>query len=115
MGVYTHAHIFKAGLDLAPGRRYAPDYDATVDDYLAILDKHGVSHGVLVQPSFLGTNNSYVMKALHRYPDRLRGIAVVEPDIGFDSLAAMDAEGVVGIRLNLTCMPIPRLREDPWP
>ncbi|MEM5300204.1 hypothetical protein VSR82_39225 [Burkholderia sp. JPY481] len=40
-----------------------PDYDATLDAYLAQLDTHGVSHGVLVQPSFLGTDCSYMLDA----------------------------------------------------
>src|SRR4051794_22927541 len=47
----THAHIFKRGLKLADVRRYAPDYDATLTDYLTTLDANGMTHGVLVQPS----------------------------------------------------------------
>lgn len=49
----THAHVFERGLPLADARRYAPTYDAPLPAYLAQLDAHGVSHGVLVQPSFL--------------------------------------------------------------
>lgn len=54
----THAHVFARDLPLTSDRRYAPAYDATIDDYLGMLDRNGMSHGVLVQPSFLGTDNS---------------------------------------------------------
>lgn len=47
---------------------HAPDYDALLDDYLALLHTRDISHGVLVQPSFLGTDNSYFVNALRRYP-----------------------------------------------
>ena len=59
-GIDTHAHVFARGLTLAEGRRYAPDYDAPVEDYLRRLDENGLSHGVLVQPSFLGTDSGRI-------------------------------------------------------
>src|SRR3954447_5853788 len=61
-----HAHVFKRGLKLADVRRYAPDYDATPQDYLRVLDENGMARGVLVQPSFLGTDNSSRRSAPHR-------------------------------------------------
>ncbi len=97
----AHAHVFERGLPLAAQRRYVPDYDAPLPAYFAQLDGCGVSHGVLVQPSFLGTDCSYLLAALRREPRRLRGVAVIEPDCGFGTLAAMAEAGVVGIRLNL--------------
>lgn len=97
----THAHIFQRGLKLADVRRYAPGHDALLDDYLGMLDRHGIARGVLVQPSFLGIDNSYLLAGLRRTPGRLRGIAVVGPDATPDALAGMQAAGVVGIRLNL--------------
>jgi predicted TIM-barrel fold metal-dependent hydrolase len=112
--VDSHAHVFRRGLPLADVRRYAPDYDATPENYIKVLDANGVSHAVLVQPSFLGTDNSYLIEALWRYP-RFRGIAVVEPTISFDALRTLDAAGVVGVRLNLIGAPEPRLDTDPWP
>jgi predicted TIM-barrel fold metal-dependent hydrolase len=66
MAVDTHAHVFRRGLKLADTRRYAPDYDVEIEDYLRQLDAHAVTRGVLVQPSFLGTDNSFMLKALHR-------------------------------------------------
>lgn len=97
----THAHVFERGLPLAEQRRYAPDYDAPLDAYLAQLDAHGVSRGVLVQPSFLGTDCGYMLDALRRAPQRLRGVAVIERDCRIDTLTKMANAGVAGIRLNL--------------
>src|SRR5690606_41141979 len=80
-GVDTHAHIFRQDLPIVPNRRYSPDYDAPVERYLEHLDRHGLSHGVLIQPSFLGTDNSFVLHALRRYPQRLRAVAVVDAEV----------------------------------
>jgi predicted TIM-barrel fold metal-dependent hydrolase len=111
----THAHIFERGLPLAPGARYTSDYDAPVGDYLKQLDANGMTHGVLVQISFLGTDNSYILDGIKKANGRLRGIAVVSPEISFEDMKAMDASGIVGVRLNLVGRPIPNFTEGPWP
>lgn len=110
----THAHVFHRGLRLAPGRRYAPDYDAPLALYLEQLDRNGMSNGVLVQPSFLGTDNSYLVESLKTAGGRLRGIAVVDPSVTADELRALDRAGVVGIRLNLVGQPLPDLSASEW-
>lgn len=89
LGIDAHAHVFSKDLSLASGRRYSPDYDATVQAYLANLSEHGLSHGVLVQPSFLGTDNRFLLDALAQAPDRLRGVAVVDTDISRGALQHM--------------------------
>ena len=113
--VDTHAHIFQRGLNYLSTARYVPDYDATAADFLHQLDAHALSHGVLVQPSFLGTDNGYLVAALKQHPTRLRGVVVVEPTISLAGLRVFDAAGVVGIRLNLVGLPIPDFTTAPWP
>ena len=98
--------MFTRALPLAGNHRYAPGYDADLSAYLAQLDRHGIARGVLVQPSFLGTDNSFLLAALRAEPLRLRGIAVVA---GEADLAALDGTGIVGIRLNLIGQPDPEL------
>ncbi len=110
----THAHVFERGLPLANARRYAPTYDAPLPAYLAQLDAHGVSHGVLIQPSFLGVDNSYLLAALKQAPQRLRGVAVIDPAAPETLLAQMNAEGIVGIRLNLIGAADPQLKSPVW-
>jgi predicted TIM-barrel fold metal-dependent hydrolase len=111
----THAHIFKRGLPLAPGARYTSDYDAPVEDYLKQLDANGMTHGVLVQISFLGTDNSYILDGIKQSKGRLKGIAVVDPTMYYNDMKQLDAAGIVGIRLNLVGRPIPDFTADPWP
>src|SRR2546427_11271202 len=78
--VDAHTHVFERDLPMVPDRRYTPDYDATLKDLLAHLNAHRIDQAVLVQPSFLGTDNSYMLAAIAQAPDRLRGIAMVAPD-----------------------------------
>ncbi len=110
----THAHVFHRGLKLAPGRRYAPDYDAPLPLYLEQLDRNGTTNGVLVQPSFLGTDNSYLVDCVKQGAGRLRGIAVVDPTISSQDILALDKAGIVGIRLNLVGQPLPDLTAPEW-
>jgi predicted TIM-barrel fold metal-dependent hydrolase len=109
-----HAHIFHRGLPM-PDRRRAPGaYDATAEDFLGVMKDHKISHGVLIQPSFLGTDNSYMVAALKKYPKQLRGVAVVDPSISSQDLDALQAAGIVGIRLNLIGLPTPDFHSDLW-
>ncbi|WP_426407932.1 amidohydrolase family protein [Bradyrhizobium ganzhouense] len=110
----THAHVFHRELKLAPGRRYAPDYDAPLSLYLDQLDHNGITNGVLVQPSFLGTDNSYLVDCLKQTGGRLRGVAVVDLTISADELRELDRAGIVGIRLNLVGQPLPDLAASEW-
>ena len=95
-----HAHVMRRDLPLVSERHSAPLRDVTVDEYLAVQDAHGVSHGVLTAPSFYGTDNGLLLRALDSHPARLRGTAIVAPDVDRATLADMDRRGVVGIRLN---------------
>lgn len=113
-GVDTHAHLFHRSLPLVSGRRYTLDYDATEVAYLANLAAAGLSHGVLVQPSFLGTDNSYMLDVTRRHPGKIHGIAAVEPGISEAELDRMAAVGCVGIRLNLIGLPLEDYRSEPW-
>jgi predicted TIM-barrel fold metal-dependent hydrolase len=110
----AHAHVFIRGLPLAEQRRHAPDYDATLDAYAGHLMANGISHAVLVQPSFLGTDNSFFLDVVKRYPRRFRGVAVVDCAVTDAELARLDRAGVVGIRLNLIGLPVPQLSAPDW-
>lgn len=113
-GVDSHAHVFGQALALTAERRYSPAYDATLAAWLGHLDAHGLSHGVLVQPSFLGTDNSHMLAAIARAPERLKGVAVVEEGASAEQLQALARQGVVGIRLNLVGKPMPDLGAPHW-
>jgi predicted TIM-barrel fold metal-dependent hydrolase len=113
-GIDSHAHVFSRELNLVTARRYTPGYDATLAQYLEHLRTHGLSHGVLVQPSFLGTDNSYLLAALQQAPGQLRGVVVVERDVSRRALNDMARLGVVGVRLNLMGKALPDFHDSAW-
>lgn len=114
MRIDCHAHVFTRELPMPDRRRAPAGYDATPEDYLHQLDANGMTCGVLVQPSFLGTDNGYLVAALRKYPGRLRGIAAVEPTVTAVELQALQDAGVVGIRLNLIGLPTPDFTSSAW-
>lgn len=98
--VDCHAHVIKKNAPLVAERHSAPARDCDVKEYLAILDAHGVTYGLLTAPSFYGSNNAVLLDALKNSQGRLRGTAIVEPTIAESELAQMKAQGVCGLRLN---------------
>ncbi|MDO8768353.1 MAG: amidohydrolase family protein [Burkholderiaceae bacterium] len=98
--VDSHFHVFEARQAVADAR-YTPAYAATLPAWQSLAQAVGVTRGVLVQTSFMGTDNAFLLAHLAQYPDRLRGVAVVAPSASLDSLSALHAQGVRGIRLNL--------------
>ncbi len=103
-GVDTHFHVFNAGVATEVAR-YVPQYNALLADWTQQAQHVGITRGVWVQPSFLGTDNQLMVEALQANPDRLRGIAVVSPDVSLETLTLLQDAGVRGIRLNLAGTP----------
>ena len=110
--VDTHAHIFHRGLTAIATARYVPAYDVALADYLAFLDAHGIARGVLVQPSFLGSDNSHLVEALRQAGGRLAGVAVVEEVLPEHQMAGLAEAGIRGLRFNLVGR-APTLIADP--
>lgn len=104
MSVDSHFHVFVAGQSV-PEARYSPDYDAHFGAWQDAALVAGVTHGVLVQTSFMGTDNAYLLKHLQQHSDTLRGVAVVAPSTSYEQLADLHARGVRGVRLNLAGQP----------
>jgi 2-pyrone-4,6-dicarboxylate lactonase len=98
----THAHVLgpAAQYDYSPARVYTPP-DCLPGDYRHMLDMMGVTRAVLVQPSVYGTDNSAMLDAMKADPQRLRGVAVVDPTISDAELKTMHAIGVRGVRVNI--------------
>ena len=99
--VDCHAHVFSATAPAVAGARYRPSYAARLAAWRALWRPAGITHGVLIQPSFFGTNNAEMLATIASDPSRLRGVAVVDPDIPEAQLARLHAGGIRGIRLNL--------------
>ncbi len=115
MKVDTHAHVFEPGLPLASVRRYAPTYKASKEDFIAHFESHELALGVLIQPSFLGTDNSYMIKAIDGSQGRLFGVAVVDAEtITREELEELSKHRIIGIRLNLYGVELPDLHTEAW-
>ena len=110
----SHAHVFPWQSPRHVRQRYTPRGPARLDDYVALLDAFELTNGVLVQPSFLGTDNSHLIECLAAAPTRLRGIVVVGPDVTDRTLAEFNDLGVVGIRLNMLDASPERYRAADW-
>ena len=100
VSVDSHFHIFKTAQSV-PGARYTPTYDASFADWQTRAAAVAVTHGVLVQTSFMGTDNRLLLAQLALQPHTLRGVAVVSPNTTIDALRDLHTQGVRGIRLNV--------------
>ena len=97
----THAHVFGPGarFPYAEDRSYTPP-DAPLEKYLAMLDTLGFERGALVQGSAHGRDNSAMLDALARNPDRLRGVAVADESMPTAELRRFASLGVRALRFN---------------
>ena len=106
----AHTHVFARGLKLAVDARYAPDYDASWQTLLALAEKNGAGRAVILQPSFLGYDNSYLFSALKAEPGRFRGVPWISPSVETtaDEWEEMARIGVRGLRLPIFGLPTPQ-------
>jgi predicted TIM-barrel fold metal-dependent hydrolase len=98
--VDCHTHVFVDGYPLSPERGYDPP-QSTLDDMLAMHDALGIERVVFTQPSVYGTDNSAILDAAARIPDRARAVVAVRGDVSDAELAELHRRGARGIRLNL--------------
>lgn len=96
-----HAHVYEK-IATVSGSRYAPKTPAPLTKWLQKLDKHQLKGGVIVQVSFLGTDNTELCAALQKLdPTRFAGVAVVPFDVKEEEIDRLRALGVRGFRWNL--------------
>ena len=99
----THVHVFEPRYTLAPGRGYNPP-TSTLADLKHLHATLGIDRVVFTQPSIYGIDNSAIldgMAALNaETPNRARAVVAISMTIKDDELAALDAAGVRGVRLN---------------
>jgi predicted TIM-barrel fold metal-dependent hydrolase len=110
----AHAHIFTRDMPVADAAWLVPDYGFTAEDYLKVLDAHGVHFGVIAGISIFGNYNDYMLEALRRNP-RLRGTVNIDPATDRYTLERMKADGIVGVRLQLSRRKeLPDLGNEQW-
>ena len=101
MKIDAHFHVFLAKAINQTQSRYVLKYDATIDQWEQLATQGGLEGGVIVQPSFLGVDNSFLLAAIRLNPNKIKGIAVLSPNTPRSELEELKEQGVPGIRLNL--------------
>ena len=96
-----HLHVYDGAFPAVPGARLLPP-DASVDDYRLLQRRTGLQRAVVVTPSTYGTDNRPMLAALHALGDAARGVAVIAGSESDAQLAYLHAQGVRGVRLNLS-------------
>lgn len=100
-----HLHLFDpARFPYRDGVIYTPaaHETATFGQLDAVLNDHGFSHGVLVQPmAGYQNDNACLLDGLTQGAGRFCGIAIVEADVADAELDRLAAAGVVGARIDL--------------
>ena len=105
-----HVHIY-GPYDRFPATsegRFSPTQANPVESLFALWDSIGVSRGVIVHALGAGGDNEVTLDALRRFPKRLRGVAILKPDVSDRRLDEMTDAGFKGVRINL-------LRQDGKP
>lgn len=97
-----HAHIFGPSdkFPYTEGRGYTPP-DAPVEMYLSMLNTLGIDRGVVVQGNAHGLDNSAILDAVERFPDRLRGVAIIDDSVSAEELRRWNRVGIRGLRFHL--------------
>lgn len=99
--VDAHCHVFGPAdrFPFSPKAKYHPE-DATPEMLFALRDLLGFTRNVIVQASCHGTDNAATLNAIARSNGRARGVAVVDPAIPAEELAALHEGGMRGVRFN---------------
>jgi len=97
-----HVHVWTDDLTaypLAPGFTREQMAPATYppESVLGVARPCGVDRVVLVQMSYYGTDNSYMLDTMRAYPGVFGGIAVIDPEAA-DVEAEMERLGAQGVR-----------------
>lgn len=98
--VDTHAHVYTTDMPLAPTAWHRPPADATIEQYIATLDQHGVRYAVMAAASLYDDYNDYMIASTVKHKQRLRTTAIVKPTIDPYVMRMMRDDGVVGVRLQ---------------
>jgi predicted TIM-barrel fold metal-dependent hydrolase len=100
-----HAHVFCGrAYPYSPDTVYEPhpSQAGTTAQFLAVLDAHGLTHGLLVGAGPYGPDNRCMIQGIAAAGGRLKGIALVEADVSDQALGSLADRGVIGIRFNLS-------------
>lgn len=82
MIIDTHVHVFAEDQSQFPYHKNAPYHPppAPVEEYLKKMDEMGIDRAVLVHPEPYYDDHRYVLYCLEKYPERLKGTCLFDPE-----------------------------------
>jgi L-fuconolactonase len=102
----SHVHVWTMGGEPFPHNDQMstarPIYPGLVEDLIRYMDLNRIDRTVMIQCMYHGYDNSYMCDCLRRFPDRLHGVALIDPSKpgAADTLVRLHKEfGVQGMRL----------------
>jgi 2-pyrone-4,6-dicarboxylate lactonase len=109
----THLHIYGPfdRFPLASERIYNIQRSATLEDYIALMDQLGLERAVVVNGGGNGFNNAVTLDAIARMNGRIKGLALVRPEITDAELQALHEGGMTGFRARTIGRGAPTLAE----
>jgi L-fuconolactonase len=109
MIVDTHVHVWEIDPPrypvgpTAPGWTALPDEPGTADELIAEMDEQGVDWCVLVQTSWSTWDNGYIADSVARFPNRLIGHGLIDPQDPYNAQTArywVQERGLAGFRFH---------------
>lgn len=111
----SHVHVLDPQrFPYNPNTHYAPAGQelGTPAQLAQVMAAYGTRHALLVGPnSGYGLDNRCMLDTIARGGGRFKGIAVVRNDISHDELAALKAQGVIGVAWNVTFYGVDHYRD----
>lgn len=97
-----HVHVVapQADYPMLADRHYTPG-PASADALRAHMQRLGLAHAVIVQPSIYGCDNRLLVDSLLALDGAARGVAVADENISDADLTRLHDAGVRGVRVNL--------------
>ncbi len=81
--------------------KFAPERDYPVEELLALWDAHNIARGVIVHAGHVETLNAASLFALREFPERLRGVAIINAATTDHILDDLTDAGFKGARFNM--------------
>jgi predicted TIM-barrel fold metal-dependent hydrolase len=105
LAVDAHAHCYDVehfAPDVSSGFDLPANERGSAQDYEAVLDTHGITHAVLVNPlGGYGTDNRHLLRTIAGSKGRFKGIALLAENADERTVGALISGGIAGIRFNL--------------
>jgi predicted TIM-barrel fold metal-dependent hydrolase len=103
--VDAHAHVYDLArhpFSASSGFELLPNEVGTAEQFAPVLDAHGFTHALLVNPlGGYGSDNRCLLDVLRAGRGRFKGVAVVAHGTAEAEFDRMAEAGVVGLRFNL--------------